>query len=735
MLQKNAIRKATALAVFVLALLLIYQPAVAQNTYYEYTLDDSILVIGERVGKTTRQSSIGVKLPLNIRATPASIGVVTSDLINEQNNTTLGDALRNVSGVNAQSGFGVFDYFIIRGFNSLENGLVLTDGTFEPEVMMYDLYNIDRVEALKGPGAFLYGGNPLSGTINLVRKQPIFRNFTNVASSYGSFNSYRGSVDAGFVNQTSRFSGRFNGLWQAGDGYRDAKDSKVYAVNPTFSWRLNNRNTLHANVEYVYSELSPDAGIPMLLNANSGTFTSVFNTDAKTSFQPDSDVSEQQMLRFKVDFRSRLNNVVSIRNKLYYTNLDWQSQSTLLGGAVTDQFLGTIVPRSSSTLDDRQWVIGNQLELIANIEAGGVLHNFLGGVEVSQLSDNFRVSFENASLVLADNPLVEIQTGAEGAPQFLTDGDGSSRVIAPYFVDRISLSTLAQVFIGGRFDMINYTDDRLDFVETFSNTTGYRAEFISSETDRSYNEFSPMAGVVLHPTNTTSIYGNYGRAFAAPSSQTPGDLEAEESVQFEAGLKNSFANGKVDLNLAYYDIERRNIALPSTSGISSTVGSQQSAGVEVDLTVRPAKGLVALVSWAFNESELTEFKEVLFAPNPDPMPGLEKFGIEFDHSGNVTPFAPKHLLNFWVSKEFDSGLGLAAGGLCTTQQFIAPDNAYAIDDKVTFDGAVFYTVNQWSLRLNLKNITNQEYFTRGFSSTAVIPANPFSIVGSIKVSM
>jgi outer membrane receptor protein involved in Fe transport len=66
----------------------------------------------------------------------------------------LGDALHNVSGVNAQTGFGVFDYFIIRGFESLTNNLVLTDGAAEPEVTFYNMYNIERVELLKGPGAF-----------------------------------------------------------------------------------------------------------------------------------------------------------------------------------------------------------------------------------------------------------------------------------------------------------------------------------------------------------------------------------------------------------------------------------------------------------------------------------------------------------------------------------------------------------------------------------------------------
>jgi len=46
---------------------------------------------------------------------------------------------------------------------------VLTDGANEPEISFYQLYNVERVEVLKGPGGFLYGANPIAGTINMVR--------------------------------------------------------------------------------------------------------------------------------------------------------------------------------------------------------------------------------------------------------------------------------------------------------------------------------------------------------------------------------------------------------------------------------------------------------------------------------------------------------------------------------------------------------------------------------------
>ena len=54
--------------------------------------------------------------------------------------------------VNVSAGFGIFDYFTVRGLDSLTGGLVLTDGVSEPESTFYPLYNVRQIEVLKGSG-------------------------------------------------------------------------------------------------------------------------------------------------------------------------------------------------------------------------------------------------------------------------------------------------------------------------------------------------------------------------------------------------------------------------------------------------------------------------------------------------------------------------------------------------------------------------------------------------------
>ena len=109
------------------------------------------------------------RTPVPVQELPVSASVVPRSLLDAQDAFVLGDALKNVSGVSVGTGFGVFDYFTIRGFDSLSSGLVLTDSVAEPESTFYSLYNVRQVEVVKGPAAFLYGGNPLAGAVQLVR--------------------------------------------------------------------------------------------------------------------------------------------------------------------------------------------------------------------------------------------------------------------------------------------------------------------------------------------------------------------------------------------------------------------------------------------------------------------------------------------------------------------------------------------------------------------------------------
>ncbi len=670
-----------------------------------YVSSDTVQVVAERYTRIPTTSTTATKIATPLRLTPASVSVVTSALFESQDAVVLGEALRNVSGVNSQTGFGVFDYLIIRGFESLANGLVLTDGAAEPEVTFYNLYNLERVEVLKGPGAFLYGGNPLAGTVNLVRKQPLFDNFLHASGSAGQFQAYRGTLDLGLNKRESNLAFRLNGLWQDAENYRDDKNNKNLSVNPAFLWQPSTRVSLAVNFEYVDNEFRSDVGLPIY----NGDLVAVPRT---RSYQSPFDISDQKIARGRVDLNAQLSDNITLRNKFYYTDLDWVSNGTLFNavvpnGAGQPEFLA----RSLTLLDDRQELFGNQLEAVFDLRTGAIGHKLLTGFEISRLQDDFTLDVALLPLISIFDP---VETASE--PFFLIPGqsqagEARSNVIAPYAVDQISFSEKVHVLLGGRYDNINFEDN-------------------ATASTRDYNKFSPMGGVTFSPTTSFSVYASAGQAFAPPSTLTVGEREPEESTQFEVGVKRRYYDGRLSTTFAVYHLEKKNIAIPDQTGVTKQNGDQRSRGAELEAAAQPGRNWQLFFNYAYNDAELTEFSEYVLV---DP---VNNFGLYFDRSGNAPAFAPKHMLNFWTNKEFKNGLGIGGGTRYIGKQYAAEDNAFQIDDALVFDAIVYYRLGQWRASINLKNLTDQEYETRGFSTpfaTSVTPANPFAIYGGLEL--
>jgi iron complex outermembrane receptor protein len=634
------------------------------------------------------------KIPVSLQWTPASVGIVNRPLLESQAATYLGDALRNISGVNVQSGFGTFDFFTIRGLDSLSNSLVLTDGAAEPETTYYQLYNVERVEVLKGPGAFLYGGNPLSGTVQLIRKQPNFENSFSIENSFGSFASYRGMADWNIACGDKGIAFRLNGTWENANNYRDDKDNHLVAANPAFTWRLGSNGFLNMNFEFVNNEFKPDVGLPIIQSQ-------VADVPRTRSYQPPFDISKQDIYRARVDYDVHLSDSVTLHNKFYYTDLDWNTDGTLFAGTIPTPG-GFYIIRTQSRLNDRQKLTGNQLEASFSLQTGSVKHKLLTGFEISRLGDVFTLDVALLSPISVFQPFETATPDAPLLPGVGQTGDARSIVAAPYFVDQLTISEKVQLFAGGRLDILDYNDK-------------------ATNTARNETQFSPLLGVIYGPTKDLSVYANVGHGFAPPSTLVVGERKPEEVTQFELGLKKTWLDKRLRSSVAFYNLDKKNIAIPDNNGITQQSGDLRSRGIEFDLAGRPAKKWETYFNYAWNDAELTNFKELIV---------ISQFPPQFfiaDRTGNDPAFAPKHILNLWVIRDLTSKIKVGGGPRYVSSQFISEDNAFQIDGYATLDAYVAYEIESWRISLNVKNLTDTKYFTRGFSSTSVIPANPFSI--------
>jgi catecholate siderophore receptor len=645
-------------------------------------------------------SGAATRIPVAVKDLPVTLSVVPASLLRDQDGLLLGDALRNASGVNVASGFGVFDYFVVRGIDSLAGGLVLTDGVSEPESTFYPLYNVRQVEVLKGPSGFLYGGNPLAGAVQIVRKQPTSARFAEASLVYGRFGTYAGTLDGNAATADGKVSFRLNGAWQGTDGYREVGEGSIKAINPGLVFKPDGETRLLLSFEYVQSQWPPDTGVPFV----GETGSSLAPVPRTQSYQSPHDGSTQDVYRVRFDAERKLGEQVTLRNRLYFTELTWDSDGTLINGTFTAPDQRTHVARTLVLLDDTQELLGDQLELVASFKTGSVSHDLLGGLELGRLTDRF---VQDVALLAPLDLLDPVEPPGGGTPvtipAFGLVGDARALVLATYVVDRLGFSKRWQAFVGARLDVLDYEDAR-------------------TRTNRDDTNLSPLVGLVFAPSAALSLHLSGGTSFAPPSTQVVGPREPEKGQQAELGAKLQFLGGKAFLGASVYALKRENIAIPDSTGALKQAGDQRSRGFELDFSAEPSKGFLTYAAYAVTDSQLTEFADSVLLPT-----GL----LVFDRSGNTAPFAPKHIVNVWLSKEWGSGFGAAAGLRGVSEQFVGEDNRFTIDGYLTLDAALSYRRGRARFALNFKKLTGTEYETRGFGGVSAIPARPFEVLGRI----
>lgn len=676
-----------------------------------YVIHDEVFV-EETVLEIPGSSTIAAKLPLSLAETPLAIDTVDLGVLEDRDAGVLGDALENVSGVNAQSGNGIFDFFTVRGLDSTANGLILVDGAPEPQTAYYQLYNVERVEVLKGPSSFLYGGFSMGGAVNLVRKAPRAGDFTTFGLSGGSYSTWQGNLDANYFDGSERWGVRVNGQWWSSDLHRDGKEAESFAVNPVFTFRAGERTTVQLSLEHIETDAVPDSGLPLVVDVRSfsGETLLVPDVDRERSYDAPFSRSDQEVSRFQADVEHRVSERFLVRNKTYFRRFDWLSDSTSLDAAVPLDPLGGefAVVRSQLVLDDRQTFTGNQLEALWRVETGSVTHNLLFGLEYARLEDEFTFTVGAIPSILLFNP---VETAAGAAPIFAFGTDAESTVVAPYLVDQIRFSDKFQLLLGLRYDDLDFEDALIGL-------------------ERRDSSASPMIGAVFSPRPGFSIYANAGQAFSPQSTFVVGESrEPEESDQVELGFRASRADGKLSASLALFRLDRENVAIPDQTGVLRQTGSQENEGVELEVAGELRPGLTASFAYTWTDAELTEFAQQSFSI--DPMTG-QPVPFTVDLSGNAAAWVPENVASLWLRQGFRNGWGLAAGGRWVDGQFVSESNVFAIDDYLMVDAAVWYDKRPWRFQVNLDNLTDEETFTRVFSGSSVLPAPGFTARAGIR---
>lgn len=631
----------------------------------------------------------------DLKTAPFSLSVVSSRTLKEKGARQLSDGIEGASSVNVVSGFGIFDLFVIRGFDSLTNGLVMIDGVREPESTFLPAYNIERLEILRGPGGFASGPDAAASTVNVLRKLPLGRSFAAGGARFGSYDSFDFDGDFGVANEDATLSGRLPVFVRGSDGYRDRENSQ-WGFNPGVRIARPSGFVAVANYEHLRSEFIPDIGLPLLNNA-------VPNAPRENNYQTPFDFSEQDVDRVRVHLEKKVGDRTTVKNLTYYTRLGWKTDGTLFVGSFVDPRAGgAITARTLTLLEDEQQLAGNRLWLETSRSAGSSTHRLSAGVEAYQLADQY-------SLDVALLPAISIQNPVETAtlPHFILPGysvraDAKNRALSAFAFDEASFGSRVQALGGVRVDGFKFTED------------AYRIE-------KSWTKVSPFLGASVELTRAARIFAGFSTGFSPASTLALGSKEPEQTQQVEGGLRFASEDRRFRASATGFELKRNDITIPDGSGQPRPTGDQRSRGLELETSVERSRFGAAL-TYTLTDGILTRFSETgIVGFNPatfQPIQGT------LDRSGNGSPFAPRHLFSVRLRADLGQGFLATAAFRANSEQYISEDNAFLIPSAQFLDAALSYSRGRARIAVIGDNLLNEETFTRGYASYSVLPVTP-----------
>jgi len=237
------------------------------------------LTVYGRHNSLVLNSGTATKSNMELMETPAAVVVVDEFLLKQQSNSTLQDAIRNVSGLSqAGNNYGIGDNLAIRGLgaNYVVDGMYGGAGLGNTYNPTRTLTNIESIEVLKGPATGLYGIGSAGGVINLIEKKPQFVEQTEFMARLGSWDHYSITADTmGVISADTAY--RVVAGFESDDGYRGLSSERA-ELYLSLQHQFNNEHTVTFSAAYIDDENQIDSvGYPVrilnhasIVNGNGG---------------------------------------------------------------------------------------------------------------------------------------------------------------------------------------------------------------------------------------------------------------------------------------------------------------------------------------------------------------------------------------------------------------------------------------------------------------------------------
>ncbi|QDZ64621.1 TonB-dependent receptor [Elizabethkingia bruuniana] len=697
-----------------------------ENTQLDYQLTkENIMAIQEVVimkntNRFSKKESVYVaRLPLKNMENPQVYNTVTKELFQEQVAVDLGSISKNVPGAGvpmiANQGRVTFRS---RGFETEPNA---RNGVAGAAFSVIDPVNLERIEAIKGPSATLFGKSVASsygGVYNRVTKKPYNDFGGEVGYIGGSWNYNRLTLDVNTpVNKDRTALFRLNAAGTYEKSFQDLGFTNSLAIAPSFSYQITDRMSLLLDVEF---------------NQAKGTSVVRFNPyTGSNKTQSIADMKFPYYKNFLSDDLAYETQMMNIFAQLNYKISDkWTSQTIISRARSTiNGYISAINGKTDSTAS-AQVMVGTtsfiatniQQNFIGDFHIGRFRNRMVVGLDYYNNSNHFDRYHTNTKTFNFVHPSADFRVNrntidALTATSAVRKENNGDNTYAVYVSDVFNITDQLMV-------MASLRVDRFQFKGVYDITTGEIKGGLSNSGVQAgpYGQtaFSPKLGIVYEVLkNKLSLFGNYMNGFNNVSGVdiNGNSFRPEYANQLEFGVKTDLFNHRLVGTLSYYNIRVDNVLRTNPDDINYSIqdGTQLSKGMEAEITVNPFDGLNIVAGYAYNDSKYSKAN-----------PAVN--GLRPALSG------PTNMFNYWISYRIPQGklkgLGIGTGANMGSSSYQTNTQTakVIIPSYKMFDIGIFYDQPKYRVGLKFDNITNEKAW-----SVRLTPQAPARFLGSVSL--
>ena len=663
-----------------------------------------------------KASRIGAKMEMDLMDLPQSAQILNEQLILDQAARNITHLYRDVAGVSEFSYSGV----TFRGFR--DSGNVFYDGVRGDPYSGFSvpqLFNVQRVEVLKGPVAALYGGGEPGGMINYVTKKPEFDPLRVATLTVGNYN-LRGGFLESRGGLTDSIAYRIGGYYENQDDFRNNADARNVELAGGLRFAPGASTGIVATFDLVDQDLGGNRlrGVPA---SDDGSFLvdRSYNSNEASDFQNLKALVLQGTLEHQfneqLDWTTTVRYLDNEREQEYHESRGWVDVNGDGAANVGDR----TIRREFRDQFRANSEVSVTTDLAYEFGAAGLGHRFLIGADYHDVDteyDYLRARYEGDGV--ANLNIFDLNYGVTDSSSYrLTDlgRDGAKS-------KRYSIYAQDQVLIGERWIIMGGA--RWDNFENIDKASGFSFDD---------SNVALRGGGVFKPSDSTSLYLNYSESFnpTAISAQSAvsdeGILDPETGRQWELGVKQELFDGKIVTTLAAYNIDKKDIALrnPDDTGPDDdipaffNIGAVGSKGAEFTLVGDLARNWTVTANYAYNDTRVIEG-----------VAGQRLRNTFGDGSRFVN--APERQGGVWTRVDIPAINSALAFGVNYVSEQVSFSNQ-RVKSFVVYDLGWTSVWNSVEFQVNVKNLFDKSYAISGFvERTGHFPGAPREIVAQAR---